>query len=225
MQELECIEVNKKNPKACIIWLHGLGADGEDFLPLVEELRLPNINDIKFVFPSALFRPISVNNGISMRAWFDLLDLGINRTEDEFGITQSLKVISNIIQKEIDNGIPADKIIIGGFSQGGAMAIYTGLRFKEKLGGVVVFSGYCPLIKSLDNDILSMHKDLPIYQTHGLFDPIVPLHVGKSGFEFLEKHKLNIRFKTYPIQHTVSAEEIADLANEINSMLKLESVK
>ena len=226
MEELECIEVNSsKNPEGCVIWLHGLGADSDDFLPMVDQLNIPNKKNIKFIFPSALFRSISINNGVSMRAWFDIIDLAINKREDAFGIKQSNELITNLINKQINNNIPANKIIIGGFSQGAAMALHAGLRFHSNLAGIIAFSGYCPRISFLAAEQNPNNKNTPIFQTHGLFDPIVPLHIGKSSFEYLLKMQYKIKFKTYPIQHTVSVDEINDLSLELSKMLKVESVK
>lgn len=220
MQELKCIEISPtQSPKATIIWLHGLGADSSDFVPMVDQLNIKNREAIRFVFPEAPTRAITINQGMVMTGWYDIYGLALDSKEDSSGIEQSRKLITNLIEKEIKRGVDHNKIIIGGFSQGGAMALYAGLTFHQELRSLISLSGYCVLANKLQKELVAANKNTPIWMAHGLFDPVVTLNLGTTSFEIFKKLNLNVTFKKYPIEHSVSLEEISDLSIYLNNIL------
>lgn len=197
---------------AAIIWLHGLGADGYDFVPLVEELRLPRSLAVRFVFPHATPRPVTLNNGFVMRAWYDIKGLDRSEGEDETGIRESQRVIDQYIATEVARGIAISRIIVAGFSQGGAIALQTGLRFGESLGGVIALSTYLPLRDSLAAEASVANKDVPILMCHGNQDTVVAQQWGELSRDFLRSLSYQIEWHSYPMPHSVCAEEIADIS-------------
>jgi len=211
---LSCVEIKPEiAPVATIIWLHGLGADGHDFVSIVPELHLPDNLPIKFIFPHAPERAITINNGYVMRAWYDVKQLsGSFNDEDEPGIRESEKEICALIENEKKLGMSSDKIILAGFSQGGAMALHTGLRYPEKLAGIIALSAYLPLANLFLAEVSTVNQNLPIIMAHGTSDPLIPLMFAKASSDFLIQQGYQIDWHTYPMQHTVCSQEIRDLS-------------
>ena len=221
---LETIEVETgKNPSASVIWMHGLGADGNDFVPVVNELGLSGTPATRFVFPHAPMRPVTINNGHVMRAWYDvsLGDLeGKSRRADAVGVHESQEQINALIEREGKRGVAAGKIVLAGFSQGGAMALHTGLRYPEKLAGIMALSTYLPLADSLLQEAAAANKTTPIFMAHGTFDPVVPLMMGTGSMTFMASLGYRVEWKQYPMQHSVCAEEIEDIAKWLKRILR-----
>jgi phospholipase/carboxylesterase len=207
MQAIE-IQTGSK-PVASIIWLHGLGADGHDFEPIVPELQLAK--PLRFVFPHAPVRPVTINQGMRMRAWYDILQFG-GGPEDEAGIRASQRLIEELIAKEKKKGLPADKIVMAGFSQGGAIALQTALRHPERLAGVLALSTYLPLAASLSSERSPANRDIPIFMAHGRHDDIIPLRRAEESRKLLEAAGYRVEWHEYPMPHSVCAEEIAEIA-------------
>ncbi len=195
-----------------IIWLHGLGADGHDFVPLVPELKLPKSPGIKFIFPHAPIRPITLNNGYEMRAWFDMFSLDRDTNANEDDILTTVGWIKQLIDNEIKTGTPADKILLAGFSQGGVIAIQTALRYPEKLAGVMILSSYIPFEENLFKLVDEKHKGLAVFAAHGISDPVIPFKSWEDYTPKLEAIGLDVDAHAYPMEHSVSAEEIKDIS-------------
>jgi len=207
---VEAIEIQTgSKPAASIIWLHGLGADGHDFEPIVPELKLAK--PVRFVFPHAPVRPVTINQGMRMRAWYDILQFG-GGPEDEAGILASQRLVEELISKEKKNGMPAAKIVMAGFSQGGAIALQTALRYPERLAGVLALSAYLPRAGSLQSERSPANQDIPIFMAHGRHDDIIPLRRAEESRELLEAAGYRVEWHEYPMPHSVCAEEIADIA-------------
>lgn len=195
--------------KNTVIWLHGLGADGHDFVDLIPELHLPEALAVRFIFPHAPIRPVSLNNGLPMRAWFDLYGLTRDTRIDEQGIYESDHALRTLIRKEIEQGIPAKNIILVGFSQGGALALYSGLNYPKRLGGILGLSTFLP-INALKE--IKQPKDIPILMTHGDYDNIVLPELGKLSCEYLVDKGYRPQWHTYPMAHSICAAEIRDIS-------------
>jgi phospholipase/carboxylesterase len=195
-------------PTASVIWMHGLGADGMDFVPLVPELRLPEDVAPRFIFPNAPVRPVTVNNGMAMRAWYDIYGLGVRDREDAAGIRESATLVHGLIAREHAAGIKTQRIVLAGFSQGGAIALQAGLRYPQSLAGILALSTYLPLPATLAAEASAANRALPILMCHGRYDPIVPLQLARSSFDFLTTQGYSPRWLDYPMQHQVCAEEI-----------------
>ncbi len=220
MQTLEFVEVSTSNtPDSSIIWLHGLGADGHDFESLVPELRLPERLRVKFLFPHAPVQPVTINGGFPMRAWFDILGLDRSAAQDETGIRKSQQSVEQLIDRTIASGIPSERIIIGGFSQGGALALHLAIRYPQKLGGAIGLSTYLPLADFAATEKQPINDKIPMFIAHGKLDNIVPYQFGEVSYEVLNKLGYPVTFKDYPIAHTVSGEEIADVSRWIQSVV------
>jgi phospholipase/carboxylesterase len=205
---------------AAVIWLHGLGADGYDFVPIVEELRLPPSMAVRFIFPHAQPRPVTINNGFVMRAWYDITSLGGARTtEDEAGIRESENVVREHVEQQLAAGITAERIIVAGFSQGGAIALQTALRHAQRLGGVMALSTYLPLRQTLAKEASAANRDVPILMCHGSYDPMVPLALGEASRVALTSQGYGVEWRTYPMQHQVCMEEIADISAWLQARL------
>jgi phospholipase/carboxylesterase len=210
---LETIEIETTPaPTAAVIWLHGLGADGSDFVPIVRELDLSGCPGIRFVFPTAPTRPVTINNGYVMRAWYDILERNLVNREDAAGIHASQVQIEALIAREIDRGIAADKIVLAGFSQGCAMTLHTGLRYSKSLAGLLCLSGYAPLATSIAAERHAANQHTPIFIAHGQMDPVVVLERAENTRSLLQSLGYTPTWKTYPMQHSVCADEIADIA-------------
>lgn len=205
--------------KASVIWLHGLGADGHDFEPIVPELHLPEGLGVRFVFPHAPVRAVTINGGMQMRAWYDVRHMDLRLQEDADSIIDSAEITRNYIEAEIAGGIPADKIILAGFSQGGAIALYAGLRYPEKLAGLLALSAYLPLPARLASEGCDANKTVDIMMAHGIYDPVIPVVAGKQSCELLQQLGYRANWRTYPMQHAVCLEEIKDISDWLKSRL------
>jgi phospholipase/carboxylesterase len=204
---------------AAILWLHGLGADGHDFVPLVPELRLAPSARIRFVFPHASVRPVTVNNGYSMRAWYDIVSLTPQGRDDEAGIRESARRLVAYITRERLAGIPSRRILLAGFSQGGAIVLHTGLRHDEPLGGLIALSTYLPLKATLAQEAHAANRDLPILMCHGTADTVVTRDFGAQSRDAIRAAGHAVDWREYPMQHSVSAAEVADIAAFIRRCL------
>lgn len=199
------------NPGTTLIVLHGLGADGFDFVPICGELQLAQLGAVRYVFPHAPTRPVTINNGYVMRAWYDILATDLVRREDEAGLRESARHIAELIDRERARGVPAHRIVVAGFSQGCAMTLMTALRYPERLGGAVGLSGYLPLAATTSAERSAANASLPIFLAHGTQDPIVALTRGTASRDALTALGHDVEWHDYPMPHSVCAEEIADL--------------
>lgn len=210
---LESIVVRPAGPeRSVVIWLHGLGDSGHGFEGIAAELRLPEELGVRFVFPHAPVRPITINGGMSMRGWYDVRDMDLTREEDAEGIYQSEALLRDLIQREIDGGMPARRIVLAGFSQGGAVSLLTAVRSPERLAGVIALSTYLPLLDRVEAEGARSPTDLPIFAGHGAYDPIIPSAAGERSRDALERLGFPVEWKTYPMEHSVCLEEIRDVA-------------
>jgi phospholipase/carboxylesterase len=205
-------------PEAAVIWLHGLGADGHDFVPIVPELDLPASLAVRFVFPHAPVRPVSLNNGMAMRAWYDITPN--MRQQDVAGIRASQKTVLQFIEREVAAGVPADRIVLAGFSQGGAITLHTGLRYPAALAGLLALSTYVPLPEHFAAEALPARKDTPILMCHGQQDGMLPLQLGAWSRDVLKESGFDVTWREYPMQHQVCAEEIADIGAWLKERLQ-----
>ncbi len=208
------IETGPK-PVGSVIWLHGLGADGHDFEPIVPELRLPDTLPLRFIFPHAPVRPVTINGGMSMRAWYDILSLDRDGPVDEEGIRESGEILNSLIARERERGIDARNIVVAGFSQGGAIAIHAALRYPERLAGLMALSTYLPLQGRFKSEVLDNpdtgNRDLPIFMAHGSFDPMLPMQLGRTSADLLIESDFSVEWHDYPMAHAVCADEIMDV--------------
>ena len=200
-----------RSPDAAVIWLHGLGADGHDFEPVVPELRLPPRMRVRFVFPHAPVRPVTINMGMRMRAWYDILQLG-GGPEDEPGIRASQSILEALIARERTRGIEPQRIVLAGFSQGGAIALHTALRHPARLAGVLALSTYLPLAAQAAPERNPASEALPVFMAHGRLDEIIPLSRALQSCARLESLGCRVQWREYPMPHSVCGEEIADIA-------------
>ena len=217
---LDCVETQTgPDPQFAVIWLHGLGADGNDFSPIVPELVDSNWPAIRFVFPHAPRRPVTINGGMTMRAWYDITGMEIAQKQDEKGIRASIAQVESLIERERGRGIPASRIVLAGFSQGAAMALSAGLRHAQRLAGIIALSGYLPLEQQLAAERSTANADVPIFVGHGTFDPVVPQTLGMLGRDFLRGLGYVIDWHSYAMAHQVCAEEISDLRRWISARI------
>jgi len=199
------------SPTSSIIVLHGLGADGNDFVPIAEQLQLDAIGPVRFIFPHAPTRPVTINGGYVMRAWYDILEPVLDRREDEAGLRASQADINALIAREVERGVPASRIVLMGFSQGCAMSLLTGLRHVERLAGVAGLSGYLPLAAKTAAERSPANADLPIFLAHGTVDPVVALDRAAAARDALVALGHPVEWHTYPMPHSVCPEEIEHL--------------
>jgi phospholipase/carboxylesterase len=211
---LPCVEIGSSDSTHSIIWLHGLGADGHDFEPIVAELKLNH--SIRFIFPHAPTMPVTVNNGMTMPAWYDITSAQIDSMQDETGIRKSQAAILALIEREIQRGIKSSNIILAGFSQGGAIALHTGLRYEQPLAGIMGLSTYLPLMDSVKNEINDANRQTPIMLAHGAHDPIVPFELAEKTNHFLNQLDYTTELHSYVMEHSVCPEEINEISNWIN---------
>jgi phospholipase/carboxylesterase len=217
---LDCIEHETgPQPTHSVIWLHGLGADGHDFAPIVPELRLPASPAIRFVFPHATIQPVTINGGMAMRSWYDILTPNLVKREDEAGIRVSEQAIQALIARENGRGVPTSRIVLAGFSQGCAMTLHTGIRLKEKLAGLMGLSGYLPLIDMAAQERHSANATTPIFLAHGTHDPVVTLERAEASRAKLVELGYSVQWHTYPMPHSVCAQEIDDISSFLQSVL------
>jgi phospholipase/carboxylesterase len=208
---------------AAVIWLHGLGADGYDFVPIVNELRLPPAMAVRFIFPHARPRPVTINNGFVMRAWYDITGLGADRKEDDAGIRESAGVVNGYIEQQNARGVATERIVIAGFSQGGAIALHASLRYPKRLGGVMALSTYLPLRDSLAAEASPANKDVPILMCHGLRDPMIAAAIGKASRDQLVSLGYTVEWQSYPMEHSVCMEEVVDISRWLQARLESKS--
>ncbi len=221
MNRLNTIELDSPQPaNASVIWLHGLGASADDFLPIVPQLNLPLDHTIRFIFPNAPLRPVSLNGGYAMPAWYDIYGLAGDAKQDELGIRQSEELVLALIAQELQRGIKAERIVLAGFSQGGAMALHTGLRYSTKLAGVLALSTYLPLADLAENELIAP-KDLDILMIHGSLDKVVKLEWAEISRQTLHQLGYTIDWQLYPMAHTFCLEEVAQISQWlINKLLQ-----
>ena len=217
---LPCIETTSgPNPTAAVIWLHGLGADGNDFAAIVPELDLSGCAPIRFVFPNAPRIPVTINGGYVMPAWYDILGTETQRREDAAGIHKSALAIEALIQREVERGVKAEQIVLAGFSQGCAMVLHTGLRYPAKLAGIMALSGYLPLADSLATERSAVNQQTPIFMAHGNADPMIVITRAEASRDALQRMGYGVQWHPYPMQHSVHPAEIRDIDDFLRSVV------
>ena len=218
-ETLPAIEIEtKRKPSHAVIWLHGLGADGNDFVPVVKELKLPPLG-IRFVFPHAPMRPVTINDGFVMRAWYDIAYQELAFKEDERGLRESQKLIEDLIARENARGIPSGRILLAGFSQGGVMTLQVGLRQPKRLAGLMALSSYLPMSPMVEVERNAASNTVPIFMGHGIADNIVPLALGTMSRDTLIKLDYPVEWHQYPMPHSVCAEELAHIGAWLKRVL------
>lgn len=217
--ELSTIEIQPESAHHySVIWLHGLGADGHDFEGIVPQLHLKNESNIHFIFPNAPIQPVTINGGMHMRAWYDILEMSLERKVDMAGIYQSANRIEQFIQQEMDQGIPSDHILLAGFSQGGVIALHAGLRHPHKLAGIIGLSTYLPTLDHLKTERSSSNNATPIFMGHGILDTIVSIESGKAVFHALTDLEYQVEWHDYLMEHSVCMEEIGHISAFMNGI-------
>ncbi|MGB5178467.1 MAG: alpha/beta fold hydrolase [Gammaproteobacteria bacterium] len=217
---LDAVEINPAGmPRACIIWLHGLGADGHDFEPLIPQLGLVDTLGVRVVLPHAPQRAVTINSGMVMPAWYDIRAADFSRGEDSAGIRESEQQLQALIRREVDNGIPPQRIVLAGFSQGGAMVLHTGLRYSQPLAGILALSSYLPLADTLATEATAANSKVPIMMAHGMQDPVVPLMLALQSRDRLQQLGYNVNWHSYPMQHALCPEEIGDVRDWLRPRL------
>ncbi len=217
VEQLETVEITTGElPVASVIWLHGLGADGHDFEPIVQELSLPVA--ARFIFPHAPVRAVTINLGARMRAWYDILSLERTDLEDEAGIYASAAAVDALIDAEVERGIPTDRVVIAGFSQGGAIALHVALRHPSRLAGVMALSAYLPLPTTLSVEKSPANASIPLLMAHGVHDPVIPEALGLSSKDRLQQLGYEVEWYSYPMDHSVCPQEIVDINRWLNGI-------
>ncbi len=220
---LQTIEVHPAgDAKACVIVLHGLGADGTDFLPFADEIRLDAVGPVRWIYPRAPVRPVTVNNGYRMRAWYDIFEFGAqarHAREDEAGLRESFAAVHALIDREIARGVPAQRIVLGGFSQGCAITLGAGLRCRERLAGLFGLSGYLPLASATAAERKDANALTPIFLAHGQRDPVIGIDRALATRDALQALGYGVQWHAYPMEHSVSAEEVAELQRFLSKVL------
>lgn len=220
MELLQNIEIETApNPQVAVIWLHGLGADGNDFVPLVNELDLSGLPGIRFVFPHAKTMPVTINGGYVMRAWYDITGAELTRREDEGGLRASQRDVEALIAREKARGIPASRIILAGFSQGCAMTLQTGMRHPEKLAGMLCLSGYLPLANVVINERTQESLATPIFMAHGTHDNVVPFARARESKDVLVSLGYQVEWHEYMMQHSLCLEEVQDISKWLRKVI------
>jgi phospholipase/carboxylesterase len=210
---LDCVEIETAtDPRHAVIWLHGLGADGHDFQPIVPQLVRPEWPPLRFVFPHAPVRPITLNNGLPMRAWYDIAGFDLAQRQDEPGIRTSIGAVDDLIAREVERGVPVSNIVLTGFSQGGAVALAAGLRHAQRLAGIVALSTYLPIADRTTDERHAANAATPIFMAHGAFDPVVPQVLGERSRDQLRAWGFAVDWHSYAMAHQVCPLEIEDLA-------------
>ncbi|WP_338294492.1 alpha/beta hydrolase [Planctobacterium marinum] len=217
---LPYVEVNpSKTADAVVIWLHGLGDSGNGFAPIVPQLGLPENMAVRFVFPHAPIIPVTINNGMEMRAWYDIKTLSFEDRADMEGVQRSAAQVEQLLQREIANGIPPERIVLAGFSQGGVISYYVALRQTEKLAGVLTLSTYMCDADQTRQDWQDSNKDTPFFASHGAYDEMVPIALGKSAYMNLKEAGFNARWEQYPMQHNVHMQQLQEIASWLQDVL------
>ena len=220
MSHLPCVEVDPTGEtRASVIWLHGLGADGHDFEGVLPWLRLPADHGIRFVFPHAPSIPVTLNQGMVMPAWYDILEIDLAQRHDRDGILRSRESVRMLISREVERGVPTSSIVLAGFSQGGAVALDTGLRFEEKLGGIMALSTYLVLEDEIDGERSTANAQVPILQAHGTHDPMVPVTRGQAARDQLTAMGYAVQWHEYPMQHEVCPDELVLIGAWLQELL------
>ncbi|MDS4027197.1 MAG: PHB depolymerase family esterase [Candidatus Contendobacter sp.] len=205
--------------RSSVIWMHGLGADAHDFESIVPELDLPAELGVRFVFPNAPIRPVTINGGMQMRAWYDVFSTDLPRRADPDGVCASEQAISALLEREQQRGVPAERIVLAGFSQGGAMALHTGLRYPNRLAGILALSCYLPLASQLNGERRPENQPTPIFIAHGDYDAVIPIHYGQQSAESLQRLGYRLEWQDYDMSHEVCWEEIRDVARWLRRVL------
>ena len=214
---LECVEQAPAVPaRSSVIWLHGLGADGHDFESIVPELGLSDELAVRFVFPHAPRRPVTINGGMVMRAWYDIRGFDIRRDEDIEGLRTSEAQVRALVEHEVSRGVSEERIVLAGFSQGGAIALQAGVRHPRRLAGIMALSTYLTLPEKLESEASPANTDCPVFMAHGTQDPVVPFEGGQQSRDALKAQGYEIEWREYPMPHAVCAEEIADISAWLN---------
>jgi phospholipase/carboxylesterase len=209
---LDAVEINPAGPAtACIIWLHGLGADGHDFAPLIPQLDIVDTLGVRVVLPHAPQRAVTINGGMQMPAWYDIESTDFRRGQDRAGIEASTAQLGGLIQREVDSGIPAGRIVLAGFSQGGAIVLHAGLRYPQPLAGILALSSYLPLADSLAGQASAANRSIPIMMAHGMQDPVVPVMLALQSRDRLEELGYQVDWRSYAMQHAVCPQEVGDI--------------
>jgi phospholipase/carboxylesterase len=221
MDLLPCVELGAAKADYSIIWLHGLGANGHDFEPIVPELNLPAAVKIRFVFPHAPQQAVTINSGTVMPAWYDIVSPQLDQLEDETGVHRSQQYIETLIERENARGVAPENIILAGFSQGGAIALHTGLRHPRRLAGIIALSTYMPLVQTVRQEASKANQHTPIFMAHGRHDPIIPLHLGEDACHYLKQLGYEPEWKTYFMEHSVCPEEIRDISHWLCKVLTI----
>ncbi len=220
---LETVEIDSENARGSVIWLHGLGADGHDFEALVPELKLPAEHGLRFIFPHAPFRTITMNNSQPLRGWFDVKTLDRDAWDDREGILESAQSVNALIDREKERGIASEKILLAGFSQGGTMALYCGLRYPEKLAGIMGLSTYMPLTEDFAKEATAMNRETSIFMAHGSMDDIVLPTLGDETYEFLRGLGYDVAWHEYPMMHQVCRQEVEEIRSWLMNCFNLSS--
>jgi phospholipase/carboxylesterase len=221
---LESIEINPAGtPRACILWLHGLGADGHDFAPLIPQLGIVEELGVRVVLPHAPHRPVTINGGMVMRAWYDIPGPDFRQGQDSTGICASSQQLYDLIRREIDSGMPAGRILLAGFSQGGAVVLHAGLRYPEPLGGILALSAYLPLADTLVAEAATANRAVPVMMAHGTQDPVVPLSLAEQSRDLLMQQGYDVGWYSYPMAHAVCPDEIRDIRSWLMRRLRPET--
>ncbi len=217
---LDCIERETgPNPQRAVLWLHGLGADGHDFAPIVPELDLSGVPATRFIFPHAPVQPITINGGMAMRAWYDIVGTNLTRREDEAGIRASEAMVCALLEREHARGIESRHIVLAGFSQGCAMTLHTGLRYGLPLAGMMALSGYLPLVDALAAQRHAHNHATPIFMAHGTHDPMISIDRAQASCDTLQQLGYEVDWHAYPMAHAVCAEEIEDIGTFLRKVL------
>ena len=217
---LKAVEINPAGtPRACIIWLHGLGADGHDFEPLIPQLGIVETLGVRVVLPHAPHRPVTINGGMEMPAWYDIRATDFQQGQDSTGIRESEQQLCDLIQREVDGGIPAEHILLAGFSQGGAIVLHTGLRYPQPLAGILALSTYVPLAETLKTEAVAANSQVPILMAHGMQDPVVPVKLALQSRDLLVALGYQVSWHSYPMPHAVCPEEISDVRDWLSQRL------
>ena len=218
---LPCVEIGQASDvDSSVIWLHGLGADGHDFEPIVPELGLNPGLAVRFVFPHAPQRAVTINSGVVMPAWYDIIAMDFLAQQDEAGIRQSEQHLQSLIAREHERGVPSERVILAGFSQGGAIALHTGLRYPHRLGGVMALSTYLPLDERVARERHQANQDIPIMMAHGTYDNVVPLRLAEMSRDYLQQLGYEVSWHEYPMEHSVMPAEIMDISQWLNTRFK-----
>ncbi|MFA5921864.1 MAG: carboxylesterase [Methylococcaceae bacterium] len=216
---LSTIEIQPQSAhKYSVIWLHGLGADGHDFEGMASELHLNAESNIHFIFPNAPIQPITVNGGMHMRAWYDILEMSLERKVDMAGIYQSAKLVEQLIEQEMDKGVPSEHILLAGFSQGGVIALHAGLSYPHKLAGIIGLSTYLPTLEQLKTERSAANNAVPIFMGHGILDSVVAIESAKAAFHALNDLEYKVEWHDYLMEHSVCIEETGHISSFINGI-------